>query len=416
MPSKDNTPDSTTPSASTGSETPEGLVSLVQELVRIPSVTGEEAAVMDFAADWLSGVGMDVQFIDGGDEEKGQRPNLVASIGPESGPLYVMNGHMDTVPVPEGEEWEFPPFKGEISEGRLYGRGALDMKGPCGAKMWAVAQMADRKEEMKGRVQLHLVCDEEVGGTHGSGAIARAIANGELPKPEGIISGELSYLQVRTAERGIFRFKIRFRGRSAHTAHARAGGLNAIAVAARGVLALEKHIDRFHPSVGYPVMSVNTIEGGTSANSVPSSCTFLVDWRLVPGETPRSILEEVGKALDALEETMEDGRHLPLDYELITRDEDLIELIPPNMTDSSDPFVQALWREAEGVLGCRPEPFTDWGGSTDARFFRELEIPVVIFGPTGAGAHGADEYVDIAALGAVSEIFRRTLAPLVGLR
>ena len=96
---------------------------------------------------------------------------------------------------------------------------------------------------MKGQVQLHLVCDEEVGGTCGSAAVAGAIRNGELPRPKGIISGELSYLQVRTAERGIFRFKIRFKGRSAHTARARAEGLNAIAVASRGVLALEKHID-----------------------------------------------------------------------------------------------------------------------------------------------------------------------------
>jgi acetylornithine deacetylase/succinyl-diaminopimelate desuccinylase-like protein len=320
------------------------------------------------------------------------------------------------VPVPEGEEWRFPPFEGEVHEGRLYGRGSLDMKGPCGAMMWAAREFAERKGELKGRVQLHLVCDEEVGGTCGSGAVARAIKEGELPRPSGIISGELSHLQVRTAERGIYRFKIRFHGRSAHTARARVDGLNAIAVASRGVLALEKHIDNFHPSVGYPVMSINKIEGGATANQVPASCTFLVDWRLVPGETPDSILEYVRKTLDSLDETTEDGRHLPVEYDLITEADDLLDLIPPNMTDSRDPFVESIWQVAEEVLGCRPEPFTDWGGSTDARFYRELEVPVVIFGPTGGGFHGADEHVDLAALGACSEIYRRTLAPLVGLK
>ncbi len=392
--------------------------SLLKDLIRIPSITGQEHDVMDFAAGWLIAAGLDVDILDGenSDGEKAERPNLITSIGSDSGPLYVMNGHMDTVPVPEGEEWEHPPFEGVIEKGRLYGRGSLDMKGPCGAMMWTMAKLAERKDELKGQVQLHLVCDEEVGGTRGSGALAAAIKRGELPRPKGIISGELSYLQVRTAERGIFRFKVRSRGRSAHTARARAEGLNAIAVASRGVLALEKHIDRFHPSVGFPVMSVNRIEGGTSDNSVPSSCTFLIDWRLVPGDTPESILSEVRKTLDTIPDTTEDGRHLPVEYDIISEDEDLIDLIPANMTDSRDPFVQGLWQAAEDVLGCRPEPFTDWGGATDARYFRELEIPVVIFGPAGAGAHGANEYADVAALKAVSEIYLRTLAPLMRLK
>jgi len=405
-----------TPRAMEAGDVPEELVSLARELVRIPSVTGEEAAVMEYAAGWLRWVGMEVNFIEGAGEGEESRPNLIATVGPDSGPVYVMNGHMDTVPVPEGEVWEYPPFEGEVAGSRLYGRGALDMKGPCSAMMWAAKKFAERGGELKGRIQLHLVCDEEVGGAHGSGAVAMAIRDGGLPRPKGVISGELSHLQIRTAERGIFRFKVRFHGRSAHTARARVDGLNAIAVAARGVLALEKHIDRFHPSVGYPVMSINKIEGGATANQVPASCTFLVDWRLVPGESPESVIGYARQTLDALDDNTEDGRHLPVDYELITEGDDLLDLIPPNMTDSRDPFVQTVWEAAERVLGCRPEPFTDWGGSTDARFYRELEIPVVIFGPTGGGFHGADEYVDLAALGACGEIYWRTLAPLVGLK
>lgn len=423
MLSTGNTPDSPTRMPPPEFDTPEGLVSLVQDLVRIPSVTGDEAAVMGFAEQWLRRAGLEIRVVEGegegegeGEEEREEsRPNLVASLGPEGGPLYVMNGHMDTVPVPEDEPWEFPPFGSEVREGRLYGRGAFDMKGACGAMMWAAARLAERKEDLAGRFQLHLVCDEEKGGTHGSRVIAQAIEGGALPTPDGIFSGELSWLRMRTAERGIFRFKINFRGRSAHTFNSRVDGLNAIAVAARGVLTLEQHIDRFHPAVGYPIISINVIEGGTVANQVPSSCTVLVDRRLVPGETSESVLEEVGQALDGLEETTDDGRHLPVVYELITADEDLMPVVPASMTDPEDPFVQALWGEAEDVLGYRPEPFTDWAGATDARWFRRLGIPVVILGPTGAGAHGADEYVDVAALGAISEIYHRTLARLLGL-
>jgi acetylornithine deacetylase/succinyl-diaminopimelate desuccinylase-like protein len=94
---------------------PAEFQSLLQDLIRIPSVTGQEHEVMEFAAEWLSEAGLDVKILDGGNgsaEGPAERPNLIASLGPESEPPYVMNGHMDTVPVPEGEVWEYPPFEG----------------------------------------------------------------------------------------------------------------------------------------------------------------------------------------------------------------------------------------------------------------------------------------------------------------
>lgn len=390
-------------------ETPAELVELASALVRIPSVTGNEADVMAFAEGWLSDHGVHVERL----EREPGRPNLVASIGSGEGPLYAMNGHLDTVPVPEGEEWEHDPWGAEVVDGRLYGRGSIDMKGGCAAMMWAAAELAAREGDLRGKVQVHLVCDEEKGGKGGSKVLATAMESGRLPRPDGILSGELSWLHVRTAERGLFQFKIRFAGRSAHTARARVDGINAIAVASRAVLALEQHIDRFHPAVGFPVLSINTIEGGTAPNQVPSSCTIHVDRRLVPGESADSVLSEIRAVLDGLDERTADGRILPVRYELITDDDDLPPLTEPNMTSDEEPLVNTLWEAAEGVLGYRPEPFTDWGGATDARWFRALGVPVVILGPTGRGAHAADEYVDVASVGAIGEIYRRTLAGLL---
>ncbi len=392
-------------------DTPQEIVELVQQLVRIPSVTGTEQEVADFAAGWLREAGLAVEVY----EEEPGRPNVIATIGPEGGPLYAFNGHLDTVPVPKDEPWAHPPFEAEIVDGRMYGRGTFDMKGGVGASMWAAARLAERADELQGRLQVHLVCEEEKGGSRGSGAVARAIEAGRLPRPDGIIAGELSWFHVRVAERGIFQFRIRFRGRSAHTARARADGLNAIAAAGRGVLALEQHIDEYHPAVGYPVLSVNRIEAGTSNNQVPASCTIFVDRRTVPGETKESVLDEVRTALDALEDTLPDGRRIPVEYELLTEDEDLAPVVPANMTDENEPLVQAVWQGTEDVLGYRTPLYTDWGGATDARWFRQLGIPMVILGPTGAGAHAADEYVDVAALGALAEIYRRTVGGLLGL-
>lgn len=392
-------------------DAPPELIELARDMIRIPSVTGNEAEVASFAAGWLQNAGLEVELLE---EEQG-RPNIIATAGSGEGPLYVMNGHLDTVPIPEDEPWEYPALEAEIHDGRLYGRGSFDMKGGCAASMWAAARMAEEKDRLNGSVQVHLVVDEEKGGKAGSGSVAKAIEEGRLPKPAGILSGELSWFHVRTAERGIFQFRIRFRGKSAHTARARVDGINAIAVASRAVLELEKHIDRFHPDVGFPVISINRIEAGTSNNQVPASCTVFVDRRLVPGETPETVSEEISSALDSIEAETPDGRLLPVEYEIVTDDEDLVPVVPANMTDQDDPIVQAVWQAAEDVLGYRPDLYRDWGGATDARWFRSLGIPMVTLGPTGAGAHAADEYVDVASLGAIGEIYRRTLAGLLGL-
>jgi acetylornithine deacetylase/succinyl-diaminopimelate desuccinylase family protein len=392
-------------------ETPGELVDLAAELIRIPSVTGSEADVMAYAEGWLTDHGARVERL----EAEPGRPNLVASIGSGEGPLYAMNGHLDTVPVPEGEQWAHDPWGAEVVDGRLYGRGSFDMKGGCAAIMWAAAQLAARENDLRGQIQVHLVCDEEKGGKGGSKVLAAAMESGQIRRPDGILSGELSWLHVRTAERGLFQFKIRFEGRSAHTARARVDGINAIAVASRAVLALEQHIDRFHPAVGFPVLSINIIDGGTAPNQVPPACTIRVDRRLVPGESAESVLAEVRAVLDGLEDETLDGQHLPVRYQLVLEDDDLPPLTEANMTSSDDPLVDVLWTTTEGILGYRPGPFTDWGGATDARWFRALGIPMVILGPTGRGAHAADEYVDVPSVGAIGEIYHRTLAELLGL-
>src|SRR5262245_49145563 len=107
------------------------LVECARRLVRTPSVTGHERAVMDVAADWLRGRGLRVRPV----ARDPERPNLVVDVGRDSGPLLAFNGHLDTVPVASGETWTHEPFGGAVQDGRLYGRGALDMKGACAAMM-----------------------------------------------------------------------------------------------------------------------------------------------------------------------------------------------------------------------------------------------------------------------------------------
>ena len=127
-----------------------------------------------------------------------------------------------------------------------------------------------RDQPLRGCLQAHVVSDEELSGKFGTIAVMDAIAAGSVPKPTYCLIGEKSDLKVRNAERGLFQMQIVFHGRASHTAAARVTGINAIAKAAKGILALEGDIDRFHPAVGKPVISVNMQSNPRNGSTKPN--------------------------------------------------------------------------------------------------------------------------------------------------
>src|SRR5438128_2197510 len=129
------------------------VVRTAQQLIRTPSVSGSEGPVMEVARQWLSDRGLAVTLV----ARDAARPNLVCGFGNPEGPLLSFNGHLDTVPVGAGEGWTTDPFGGAIDDGRLYGRGALDMKGACAAMMHATSILYRHREGLPGRIQLQLV-------------------------------------------------------------------------------------------------------------------------------------------------------------------------------------------------------------------------------------------------------------------
>src|SRR5699024_8409310 len=146
---------------------------------------------------------------------------------------------------------------------------------------------------------------------------------------------EGSELKVRNAERGGLAVNVTFLGKASHTAAARAGGVNAIQKAAKGVLALEHHLEQFHPAVGHPVLSVNQIEGGVAHNVVPGEATISVDRRLIPGEDKESAIADIRAKLDAVAAEDPDFR-----YELDIDPEG--SYIAPNITPEDSPLVRAF--------------------------------------------------------------------------
>ena len=361
------------------------LTKIITDLVSIPSVTGDEAEIMEFVAGICEGAGIDFTVT----AKDPERPNVVASIGSGNGPTIAMNGHLDTVPISDEHRWVTPPLEGVLSQdGRMiFGRGSADMKGSVGVMLYTMLALKDAG--LNGTLQAHIVSDEERGADFGTRHLLSEIEAGNLPKPDYVLIGESSQLKVRNAERGIFGFKVRFIGRASHTASARVSGINAIALAAKGILAIEGDIDKEHPAVGKPVISVNMIEAGIANNVVPGECTITVDRRTIPGETDQSVLAEVREALEDVKE-----RDPNFDYEIIpSRDEGYT---PANITDQTSPVVAALQDAIRDVTGEEPEYFATWAGATDGRLYRFAGIDTVGYGPSGQNAHGANEgvYVD----------------------
>ncbi|HCG02701.1 MAG TPA: hypothetical protein DEV93_19425 [Chloroflexi bacterium] len=366
------------------------IVELTSALVRTSSVSGTEAAVIDVARSYLEAHGVAVEVV----ARDARRPNLVATVG-EGGPVLAYNGHLDTVPVLDPAAWRSDPLTAVVEGDRLTGLGSVDMKGPCAVMMLTAACLAKHSGQLRGSLQLQLVSDEEDGCYYGTIYLIEEMLAGRLAWPDKVISGEYTGLKIMNAERGSFKFKVTFHGVPTHTATARVEGVNPIRHAALAVLALDRPLDRFHPEVGYGVISPNIINGGHFVSSVPAECSIVVDRRILPGETDESALVE---AEGWIREALRDHPEARFEIAPMVDANQRKRYSPPNVTAWNSPIVQSLVNAHERITKSKAEPFVDWFGVTDGRLFRYKGISTAAYGPTGAHFHGSNEYVNISAL------------------
>ncbi len=364
------------------------IVQLASEVIKIPSITRDEKKVMEYAKGLLEEVGATVEVY-GSDE----RPIVYGCLNPGAEKQLVFNGHLDVVPIARQEAWTKDPWTPVVEEGKLYGRGSSDMKASCAVMIHLLEII--KKLDLPISVGVHLVPDEEKGAAEGSKILVDKIVAGEVRRPDYVIIGEQSNLQVRVAERGMFGFKVKFYGKAAHTAASRTTGVNAIAKASKGVLALEHHIDKFHEWIGHPMQSVNIIEAGTVSNQVPAECTITVDRRLIIGETADDVVAEVTADLDKAGEGDPDWS-----WEIVAdKDEEgNWKYTPANYTPPDTELGKAFMKAVPKGLDREPELYVTWAGSTDGRLYRQAGMQTIGFGPIGKGAHGADEFVYIDSL------------------
>jgi len=259
---------------------------MLEKLISFNTVSDRSnLALIDFVADYLDGWGVAAHRVM---DPTGQKAALHTLIGPETDGGTVLSAHTDVVPV-DGQAWSQDPFTAWENGGRLYGRGAADMKGFAATVLAKVPDFL--KADLRAPVHLALSYDEETGCDGARKLIPHMLAHG--PRPARVIVGEPTSMKVVTGHKGITVLKTRVTGHPVHSSQLHRG-VSAISVAARLIGWLDgetaKNRKRADPDCPfeppYTTLHCGTITGGQAHNITASSCEFVTDIRMLPGEKP----------------------------------------------------------------------------------------------------------------------------------
>jgi acetylornithine deacetylase len=378
------------------------ITRLVEELVRIPSVNpslipgapgeGEVARCLATACERL---GMVVTL----EEVAPGRPNVVALIPgtePARGRSLLLNGHTDTV----GTAGMDAPFTPVLRDGRLFGRGSVDMKASLAAMVGAAAALRDAGVAPLGDVLLTFVADEEHLSL-GTAAIAAT------RRADAAIVTEATGLRICVAHKGFVWATIRTDGRAAHGSDYETG-VDAIVRMGRVLAALERFdretlSRRGHPLLGRPSVHASLIQGGEGPSTYPPSCSLVLERRTLPAETEGEVRAELREILASLGR---DDPHFQATLE--------VTCVRPGLeVDRGAAILGALDHAFVDVCGHAPA-YVGQGAWFDAALLARQGIPTVIFGPSGAGAHAAVEYVDLLSVVTCAEVLAQVIVGFCG--
>ena len=370
----------------------DSAVQLLQTLIRTRSTNppAEELSLASWVHERLrhDGLTSELRPFDG------KRANVIARIqGTGARPGLIFSAHFDT--VPEGHiPWDYPPYGGDIHQGRIYGRGAADMKGGMAAMMIAAAAVAHAGVKLQGDLILAFTSGE----TSNCVGAQRLISEGALEGAGAFLVSEPTGLDVGTAEKAALWLRVTARGRTSHGSQPQAGS-NAVRTLACALARLENlHFNvAAHPLLGAPTLAIGKIHGGVNINVTPDLCIAELDVRILPDQNPDQVTSLIQDTLGAAIE--------------ISR----IDFKPAIETPIDHPFVRSCVDARAHELGASATPvglsyFTD-----GAVICKAMNLPMVILGPGGTEmTHQHNEYCEIARLVLAARIFTRVALERLG--
>lgn len=340
-------------------------VGLLKEMIRFPSLSGEEEEIATFVEDYVRRHGVNVQRY--GD-------NVTFSIGTGDDTL-LLNTHLDV--VPPSQDHPYDPFDPVEKDGVLYGRGSVDAKASGAAMTTALLSLAAQgRVPETGQLLVALTTNEESGGKENGLQDVRP----ELPTVDAAVIGEPTSLQPCVAQKGLLILKIHVHGTSAHAGRSHLG-TNAITKAVEAVRDVEAlSLDRMDPYLGAPTVTVTLIEGGSANNVVPEHCVFTVDIRTTPAYSHDEIVSIVREQIDGEVEVYSDR-------------------LVPCATSEDARIVSAATTALPNA-----EPF---GSPTCSDWVFLHDVPAVKLGPgSSERSHTAEEQIEIAEVRRAVDVYR----------
>ncbi len=378
-------------------------IAFLQALVRVPSVNppGDVREAIRLCEEKLAAEGFECKIVG----EEPEKPNIVATLrGVGVGPRLAFNAHVDVVPIGEASAWIYPPFGGEIHDGRVYGRGAGDDKASVTAQIMAAIAIKRSGVPFEGELIVTEVADEEIGGAKGAGFIVR---EGHVEADFAIV-GEQTMGEICVGERGGAGTVVTVYGVTGHAATPWKG-INAIEGMARVITALREELwpilaRRNHQYFPQSTATISTIAGGVKTNVIPDRCDIYVDRRIIPGETPEAVAAEI--------------------LEIAER---AIAAVPGLRVEVSQPRGGrlAIVADPESAVGRALQAATRYIGKeivmtgffagTDGKHFAAKGIPTLIMGPGDpATAHTPNEWVGIDEVMEATKLYALSALALLG--
>ncbi|MFA9397753.1 MAG: YgeY family selenium metabolism-linked hydrolase [Clostridiaceae bacterium] len=369
------------------------IVNLCQELIRAKSYSGKEQDAATVLENFFKENGYDDVFVD-------EYGNVIGHIkGNKPGKCIVFDGHIDTVPVTNFDDWKYDPFAAEIHDNKIYGRGASDMKGAVAAMAHAAIEYANNcNREFAGDIYVAGIVHEECF----EGIAARAIS--KKVKPDYVIIGEASNLNVKIGQRGRAEIKIETFGVPAHSANPEKG-INAVYKMCRVIDEVRKLEPSKHEVLGKGILELTDIKSDPypGASVVPEHCIATYDRRLLVGETKEGVLAPLEKLLDIM---MKEDPELKAKVSYAIGEEkcytgNIIKgqrFFPGWLFDKEEDFVKNIVIELEN-MGFSPE-ITQYNFCTNGSHYAgEAGIKTIGLGPSKENlAHTINEYIEIEQL------------------
>ncbi|HBM3606434.1 TPA: ArgE/DapE family deacylase [Listeria innocua] len=366
-------------------------IQILKDIVNIDSTNGHEEQVANYLQKLFAEYGIESEKV----QYDVDRASLVSEIGSNDGKVLAFSGHMDVVDAGDVSKWKFPPFEATEHEGKIYGRGATDMKSGLAAMVIAMIELHEEKQKLNGKIKLLATVGEEVGEL----GAEQLTQKGYADDLDGLIIGEPSGHRIVYAHKGSINYTVKSTGKNAHSSMPEFGvnAIDNLLLFYNEVEKFVKSIDATNEILGDFIHNVTVIDGGNQVNSIPEKAQLQGNIRSIPEMDNETVKQVLVKIINKLNKQENVNLELIFDYDK-----------QPVFSDKNSDLVHIAKSVASDIVK-EEIPLLGISGTTDAAEFTKAkkEFPVIIFGPGNETPHQVNENVPVKNYLEMVDVYKR---------